>query len=464
MSHNRLRRVAPLLAALIAPGALAHEAPPRGSNLSGTDLRPLPLLGSSDRVSSGSAFNPDISVIIDTVYFSKSGDADEPAGFDAGHHHGHGHDHGHGLEEGFNLREAEIVFSASVDNYFDAALNVAVTEHDIEVEEAWIATRSLPSGLRLKAGKFLSDIGYINAQHPHDWAFVDRPLVNEFLFGDHGLQEKGVQLTWLPPLPVYTLFGVELLQGESEGIAPYVGAGRVSHVTVVPDDQGNPRRIRWRDDNPFKDRQGPRLVTGFAKFGPDLGDDHALQFGISGGRANSFQRDDLHSSLRYETWDGSAWFAGADAVYKYDAGRPFGQGSLTLQGEYFYREIDADFREFRFHDGDLTLTNALSRTAKQDGLYVQALYGIAPRWQVGLRAEGVGLRNDNALVEDDFFRSFDPSYRYSTNLTFRPTEFSMLRAQVNHLDYATADNHRDRGWEFMLQLQVALGVHGAHKF
>ncbi|AHK80394.1 hypothetical protein M911_15960 [Ectothiorhodospira haloalkaliphila] len=417
----------------------------RDSQLPGARLAPLPL-GGTHQVTSGSAFNPDISIIVDTVYFNEiSGHVDDPAGFEAGHDHGHGgHDHGHDLDEGFNLREIELAFSASVDNYFDAFVMLALDEHDIEVEEAYATTRNLPAGLQIKAGKFLSDIGYINSQHPHDWAFVDRPLVNEFLFGDHGLQETGVQLTWMPNTPFYSRFGIELLQGETEGIAAYEGR---------------------EDGFPFKDESGPRLVTGFAKFAPDLGFDHAAQFGLSYGYARAFQRGETHSSGRQESWDGDSWFAGVDAVYKYDAGRSHGAGDWVLQGEYFYRAIDADYRE----SAGATPTSA---TTRQDGLYLQATHGIAPRWQVGARAEALGLTNDNALGgfrdaqgQRIGFDSFGTSYRYAGNVTFRPTEFSMLRAQVNRADFATEDDDHDGdGWSFMLQFQMALGVHGAHEF
>ncbi|WP_018231742.1 TonB-dependent receptor [Thioalkalivibrio thiocyanodenitrificans] len=451
-----------LFAALVvafSSTALAAQEPPRGSNVPGAELVPLPVLG-GDRVTSGSAFNPGISIIVDMVQYHQSGSIEDPAGFEGGHDHGHGHGDDHGLEEGFNLRETELTFTATVDPYFDALATLAFDEHGVEVEEAYATTRNLPAGLQVKVGKFLSDVGYINAQHPHDWAFVDRPLVNEFLFGDHGLQETGVQLTWMPATPFYSQFGIELLQGESDGISPYVGAGRVEHVTVLPDADGNPVRVRWRDDNPFSDESGPRLITGFAKFGPDLGYDHAAQFGLSYGYARAFQRDDLHSSLRYESWEGSAWFAGLDAVYKYDAGRNYGHGDWVVQGEYFYREVDADFREMRFQNGSLEITHAESATARQDGLYLQALYGFAPRWQAGLRAEALGLTNRNALVEDDFFADFGTSYRYAGSVTFRPTEFSMFRAQLNRSDYYDQDPE----WAFMLQFQMALGVHGAHKF
>jgi hypothetical protein len=72
----------------------------------------------------------------------------------------------------------------------------------------------LPGGLKLRGGKFLSGIGYLNGQHPHSWDFVDQNLAYRSLLGDHGLSDTGLQLTWLPRTgKVYSLLGLELLQG-----------------------------------------------------------------------------------------------------------------------------------------------------------------------------------------------------------------------------------------------------------
>ncbi|MCH8503898.1 MAG: zinc-regulated TonB-dependent outer membrane receptor [Ectothiorhodospiraceae bacterium] len=434
------------------------------------------LAGSRDRVTSGTAFNPAISVILDGVYKNTfSGEAHSPAGFDGGHDHSHGHDHGHGMEDGFNLRETEFAFSASVDNYFDAIAILAVDGDNVELEEAYITTRSLPAGLQIKAGKFLSDIGYINKQHPHDWQFVDRPLVSEYLFGDHGLQDVGVQLSWLAPLPFYSRFGIEVLQGRG-GIANYVGS---EEHTIVgyggdPGTEG-PTRLRWRADNDLDDSSGPRLVTAFAKFAPDLGYSHAAQFGLSGGYVRTWQNQEGHSSGRLETWDGDAWFAGVDAVYKYDSGRAYGHGNWVVQGEYFYREIDVDYASRDFVDGSTLAptvsggtADVFSGTAKQDGAYLQAIYGFAPRWNAGLRAEALGLTN-NSLDPDrgnNRFESFGTSYRYAAQVSFMPTEFSRIRLQTNYMDYAddNGDDHDHGAWSVMLQYNVSLGVHGAHDF
>src|SRR5690606_18784011 len=117
----------------------------------------------------------------------------------------------------FNLRETEIALSATVDYYFDALAYVSIAEDGgVELEEAYFQTRNLPAGFKLKGGKFLSDFGYINRQHPHQWDFVDQNLAYRSLIGEHGLVDTGLQLTWLPDWPVYTQFGVELLQGRQE--------------------------------------------------------------------------------------------------------------------------------------------------------------------------------------------------------------------------------------------------------
>ncbi|WP_024326853.1 hypothetical protein [Thioalkalivibrio sp. AKL19] len=396
-----------------------------------------------------SSWGLDASLILEGVYYNElSHGNDSPAGFDDGHDHGHGHGDDHGFDDGFNLGHSEIKLDAQLGDLFDGVLTLGFDDSDIEVEEAYLTTRALPGGFQIKAGKFLSDIGYINSRHGHEWDFVNRPLVNEYLFGDHGLQETGVQATWLAPTATYTQLGVELLQGETSGIANYEGGQSALN--------GQERILR--------DRSGPRLVTAFAKFGPDLGPDHAAQFGVSGGYARSYQVTDEHST-RFEDWDGSAWFAGVDAVYKYSSGRAYGHGDWRLQGEYFYREIDVDRRDVNFEaDGNGPVgfvRNEQSFKNQQDGIYVQGVYGFAPRWEAGLRAEALGLSNDVGRGDGE---TFGTSYRHTAQVTFRPVEPVFLRAQLSQNDFVDDHGDRDRGLEFMLQLNVALGAHGAHRF
>ena len=71
-------------------------------------------------------------------------------------------------------------------------------QNQLSVEEAYIRTTDLPDGLTLKAGRFLSGIGYLNERHAHDWIFSDAPLpYRAFLNNQYG--DDGVQLRWLAP-------------------------------------------------------------------------------------------------------------------------------------------------------------------------------------------------------------------------------------------------------------------------
>ncbi|MBE0597247.1 MAG: TonB-dependent receptor [Desulfuromonadales bacterium] len=413
---------------------MAEQAPV----ISEDELKPFPLLGSTRQVTSGTAFNPAISVILDGKYYNDnvSGEGseilEEAQGFE-GDHDEAGHGHGE-LARGLNLGGTEIVFSASVDNYFDALVNLAVDGDGIEVEEAFGLTRGLPAGLQLKFGKFLSGIGYFNQLHPHAWAFADQNLPYRLIFGEENLNEVGLQLTWLPAWPVYTLIGVEALQGSNEKIA-------ASDLDIPAGFEGR-----------LKDRAGPRLFTGFIKIGPDLGPDHALQWGLFGGFSRLHQEE--HGD---EFLEGESWFTGTDLVYKFDAGGSHGKGNLVLQGEYIYRVKELEVA------AHATEPLAIGEEEKftQDGLYLQGTYGFAPRWTAGLRYEMAGLTND--IKTDAGTEKLDDSKRYSAAITFNPTEFSRLRLQFNRADIAT-DQGREKYNQVFLQYQLALGVHGAHRF
>jgi hypothetical protein len=167
----------------------------------------LAVAQTEPQVPARSAVDVDLSLILDGVYYNRISRGNEnPAGFGGSHGHFHDHDHGHshGFDEGFNMGHSEIAMNARLGDVLDGTLIIGFNEDDFELEEAFLTTRALPAGLQLKGGKFLSDIGYINSRHPHDWDFVDRPLVNEYLFGDHGLREKGVQISWVPATEQYT--------------------------------------------------------------------------------------------------------------------------------------------------------------------------------------------------------------------------------------------------------------------
>ena len=417
------------------------------------------LLAAAPATAQDTSFNPAISVIIDGAFYGDSVDgraqelARELDGF-VRHHDDHDHDeddHGHahgGLSEGFNLREIELVASATIDPYFDGVVMLAIGDDGLEVEEAFVTTRALPSGLQLKAGKFLSDIGYLNKQHPHAWLLVDRPLMSEVLFGDHGLQETGLQLAWLPPTPMYVRVGVEALQGDSETLA-----AQVEDADAV---EGTERL--------FTDRAGPRMLTVFAKLAPDLGYDHALQVGVFAGRSSRYQ-ESIEEATHFIDFDGKARFWGADLVYKYNPGGAAGRGTVVVQGEYARRTRTLDTQEIFFEadegflPGDASAVERFRET--QDGYYLQAVYGLSRRWSAGLRMDVVGGVNETTL---DGGESWGRSERVTAMVAWMPTEFSRLRFQFARGDFAVEDGARESFSQFFVQWQMSLGAHGAHAF
>jgi hypothetical protein len=406
------------------------------------------------QTSSPSAFNPALSVIVDTVYandnhageaFDLLGRVDESRTPAAGVVDP--------LSRGLNLREAELALSGAIDPYFDAWAILAVGPDGAAVEEAYVQTRRLPAGLTLKLGKLKSDLGYINKQHPHQWDFVDQALPYELLL-DGGLNETGVQLTWLPALRFYALIGVEALQGTNQALASYLGPTAEQPL--------------------LKNQAGPRLLAGFVKIAPNLGASHALQIGISGAQAfvhqQTWQREDGDHPYDLQTppppaepeatprWpvteslEGKSWLAEADIVYKYDSPRPYGKGDLTLQAEYLYR----------LKDLDVVGGVAGRRRFKQDGFYAQGRYGFASRWTAAMRFDVFGLTNRLDAGAEPGER-WDSSSRLTLALTFDPTEFSRLRLQTERSELSV-DSARVRFNQIQLQCQVSLGAHGAHRF
>src|SRR6266853_4292752 len=106
------------------------------------------------------------------------------------------------IKRGFSLRNAEIAVDGAVDPYFKGFANIVFkldknNETQVELEETYFQSVALPANLQLKGGQFFANFGRQNSQHPHQWAFVDEPLILNRAFGPDGLRNIGAQLSWL---------------------------------------------------------------------------------------------------------------------------------------------------------------------------------------------------------------------------------------------------------------------------
>lgn len=317
--------------------------------------------------------------------------------------------------KGFNFESAELFLFAPVDPYFNLYATVPVTEEGAEVEEAYFLTTSLPAGLQVKGGKFRSGFGRINGQHPHAWDFVDVPLNYRAFLGPESMVEKGVQLTYLPSLPVYTLLGVEVLQGENP-------------LLFDPDGKS------------------PYAFTAFAKASVDLGEDSTILFGpsfITGKARITTVADDTFFS-------GDSDLFGFELVYKW---KPTRARSFILQSEYLYRRQKGDLTDFA-----LSAMESLKR--EQDGFYAQALYQLG-RWRLGARYDVLELFKNDFVLAGGQQNFGEKPWRATGAVEFNPTEFSRIRLQYNRDDSARDGKVND---ELFIQVLLGIGAHAAHAF
>lgn len=380
-----------------------------------------------------SVFNPAVSLILAGNYTSLSQDPESwrIAGFlPSGGEVGAG-------ERSFNLAESELVITANVDPYFSATLIAAITpEDEIEVEEAFVRTLSLPAGLSAKGGRFFSSIGYLNEVHAHAWDFIDQPLVYQALLGNQ-MGQDGLQVKWLAPTDLFVELGAEL------------GNGQAFPATR-------------------RNRNGLNGTTLFAHVGGDLGDSTSWRVGASwiDLRAEDRSYEDVNELdepvLNSFTGKSRTWVA--DAVLKWSPYGSVTRQQLKLQGEYFRRK---ETGRLAFDVEGLGRSDAFS--SKQSGWYLQGIYRFRPRWRVGVRYDSldsgspfIGLVDAGVLSAESFplLLSANPD-RISTMLDWSPTEFSRLRAQYSW-DDARDEGYRDR--QFRLQYIYSIGAHSAHKY
>ncbi|HET9693803.1 MAG TPA: hypothetical protein VFP48_05430 [Steroidobacteraceae bacterium] len=425
---EQLEASAPAASPMAATGA----APAAGEDLpaAGTPANAAATAGAASRAST---FNPAMSVILTGTYANLSQDPEDYAiaGFFPG-----GDEIGPG-ERGFSLGESEITLSASVDPYFTAALTAAFAgEGELEVEEAFARTTSLPAGLTVKAGRYFSGIGYLNEKHAHAWDFVDQPLAYQALFGGQ-LKQDGVQVKWLAPTELFLEFGAEAGDGDA-----FPGTGS--------------------DGNGF----GSYAV--FAHAGGDVGDSLNWRAGLSWLDADATGREYEDTDalgtpvVNAFTGESRTWIA--DATFKWAPGGDARRHALELQAEYMRREEDG---RLMFDVEGAALDGSFR--SRQDAWYAQAIYRFAPRWRAGLRYDAldagdshIGLVRDGALTAADFplLAPATPS-RYTLMADWSPSEFSRLRAQYAW-DDARDSGDADEQW--LLQYIYAIGAHGAHKF
>jgi hypothetical protein len=329
-----------------------------------------------------------------------------------------------GRDQGLQLGHSDLTASGPLGPWLRAQLGAAVATHDgrLErgIEEAFVETAALPGGLQLRGGRFASQVGYLNEQHPHADDFSERPLLYRAFFGGHW-NDDGVRLNWTAPTPFFLMLGVEGLRGRrlvEEVAAP---VGRLGITTFV------------------------------VKTGADLGREHAWQLGVShirNRREAAVEEDHDHDHDHAHHHHHGAEFSGrrtwmADLTWKWAPG-----------GNPRSQQLRLGFEAAR-----ISGLNRFARSRdRHEGNAMSVVWRWAPQWEVGARADWLRAR----VPHGDHFHGALLRER-SLMVVYKPSHMQAVRLQwAGQRDAVGFENPARRSVQ--LQFVLGFGAHPAHAF
>lgn len=333
--------------------------------------------------------------------------------------------------EGFGLGHTEISMSANIDDKFHGVLTTVLEDHGDEtellLEEAFVETLALPHGFNIRAGRFLSDFGYLNNQHMHTDSFVERPIAYRTFFGSH-YYDDGLRANVVLPTDMYVKLGVEALSG--------------SKMSAV------------------EDGAEVGVYTTTLKLGDDFSDSSSWQFGLSylrndNGKVKNFEEHD-HSTDSHADHDHSHASAvtgsnlyGADLVWKWAPNGNYKYRNLTLSAEYMLLDdiVDSKYR------GEENAPDNLA------AYYVSGVYRFTPSWSAGLRYGEAESYDGHAHGSHVHLTSLNDS-EFDAMLAWNSSHFGTVRAQYSRVE----NQDKDADNVFTLQYVMTFGAHAAHAF
>ena len=300
------------------------------------------------------------------------------------------------------MHESEVAFQAILDPYARADFFISFGEQGVNLEEGYLTFTSLPGNLQLRVGKMRAAFGKVNTLHNHVLPWTDRPLVTQNLVGgEDGINDAGFSLSRIIPAPK----GIFL--------------------------EGTAQLFRGDSDDLFKSYKRSDLSTvGHLRTYRDITESTNVDLGVSYSRGHSALGPDVINELY-----------GIDATIRWKPLRRAIYHSFVSRSEFIWSRVEQP-----------TITHT------PFGYYVSADYQVARRWFAGGRfdrSERLGLSSllgpTNQLLQDT---------GGSAVLTYWPSEFSQIRAQLRRTSYG---EHLTAN-ELLFQFQFSIGAHGAHPF
>lgn len=309
----------------------------------------------------------------------------------------------------FEMHESEVALQSIVDPYARADFFISFGEEGVNLEEGFITFTALPHSFVAKAGKMRAAFGKVNTLHNHVLPWADRPLVTYNLVGgEDGINDAGLSVQRILPAPKW-LF----LEGTGQ---------------VFRGDSADVFSATHKND---------LSVVGHLRGYHDLTDNTNIDVGVS----YSHGHNDADPAGNFFTN-----LYGVDATLRWKPLQRSIYHSFVARSEFIWNQ-----------------RQQLPFTRRAFGWYGSADYQLGRRWFVGGRYDW----SDHQLnSHHDSGGSFV--------LTYWPSEFAQIRGQFRHTFYGPLANIPNappgsnlntlNANELLMQVQFAIGAHGAHPF
>lgn len=333
-------------------------------------------------------------------------------------------------DQGLQLGHSDLSASGPLGRHLRAQVNAVVATHDGRVEkaieEAWVETRTLPMGLSARAGRFSSQIGYLNAQHPHADDFVERPLLYRAFLGGHWFDD-GLRLNATLPTGLYWMVGAEVFRGRQlvpEADRPVRGAGAFTLATKLGGDLS--RSTSWQ------------LGLSYLKSRRIAAQHEEEEAGEEAGHEAAHAHDHAHGAAY-----GGRHLWLLDATWKWAPG-----------GNNRDQQLRVSVEAARVTGINAHATGGQRHEAKS----LSAVWRFNPHWEAGARIDRLrvavphedhvdaGRLNEQALV-----------------LAWKPSHMQSIRLQATRQSGAVGFEGAAKR-SLALQYVLAFGAHGAHAY
>lgn len=331
-------------------------------------------------------------------------------------------------DKGLQLGHSDLTASGPLGSRLKAQVSAVLATHEGKlekaIEEAWVQTTRLPGGLQARAGRFASQVGHLNQQHPHADDFVERPLLHRGFFGGHW-NDDGLRLNWTAPTPFYLMVGTEAFRGHR----------------LVDEVAGPVRRVG--------------ATTFVVKTGADLNRSHSWQLGLSHIRNTRQALVEAHEEGDEEGAHGHEHAHGHGAAF---SGRRTSMVDFTWKwapgGNNRDQQVRVGLEVARISG----LGAAFASTDKHQASAMSVVWRFRPEWEVGARWDRLRVR----MSHDGEVHGGRLSEQ-ALMLAWKPSHMQSLRLQVTgQRDAVEFENPARRAWQ--LQYILAFGAHGAHAF